>query len=193
MANTNQLNPAVKTPRTSSEPNTPTPKSGVTWVRLAHDASDIEAMITLGRRLLAESRFRDLPYDEARLRQVGQYGLTHGNPGLLIAERDGHMQGMAVVVIGEHFFSSAKTATIQLLYVTPEARGGSAAVKLLKAIRRVAANVQVHDLHLNVTTGIEPAKTDRFLRRLGFRQTGGNYVLEGIEDGVGANAASTNI
>lgn len=188
MADTNEMNVAAQSSRPSADDMTPT--SGVTRVRLAQDASDIDAMITLGRRLLAESRFRDLPYDETRLRQVGQYGLSHGNPGLLIAERDGQILGMAVVVIGEHFFSSAKTATVQLLYVIPEARGGAAAVKLLKAIRRVAANVHVHDLHLNVTTGIEAAKTDRFLRRLGFQQSGGNYVLEGIGEGLGADAAS---
>lgn len=34
---------------------------------------------------------------------------------------------------------------------------------------------------LNVTTGIELVKTDRFLRKMGFRQTGGNYVLEGVK------------
>jgi hypothetical protein len=54
------------------------------------------------------------------------------------------------------------------------------AVKLLRAVRRWSAEAGANDIHLNVTTAIAPAKTDRFLRRMGFRQTGGNYVLEGI-------------
>jgi hypothetical protein len=57
-------------------------------------------------------------------------------------------------------------------------RGGTAAVKLLRALRRWAAQAGADDLHLNVTTAIELVKTDRFLRKMGFRQTGGNYVLE---------------
>ena len=155
---------------------------GRVHIRLARNASDVEMMIALGKRLHAESRFRDLEYDQSRLRRVGEYGLTHGNPALLMAERSEILVGMAVVLIGEHFFSSAKTATIQLLYVTQEARGGMAAIRLLKSIRRIAANAGAHDLHLNVTTGIASAKTDRFLLKMGFQQTGGNYVLADIDN-----------
>jgi len=39
---------------------------------------------------------------------------------------------------------------------------------------------QAQDLHINVTTGIDTARTDRFLRTMGFKQTGGNYVLGGV-------------
>ena len=87
---------------------------------------------------------------------------------MIVAERD------------EHFFSPAKTATVQLISVTPEARGGSAAVKLLRAVRQWSQQAGAADLHLNVTTAIAPARTDKVLRRMGSRQTGGNYVLEGV-------------
>lgn len=157
------------------------PRSGTgVTIRLARNETDIAAMVALGRLLHAESRFRVLPYDEARLWQIGRRGLANRNPGLLLAERDGRIVGMAIVVVGEHFFSAARTATIQLIYVHPDARGGMSAVKLLRAIRRLAGDAGAADLHLNVTTAIVPARTDRFLRRMGFRQTGGNYVLEGI-------------
>lgn len=157
----------------------PRSKTGVT-IRLARSDADIAAMVALGRLLHAESRFHALPYDEARLWQIGRRGLANRNPGLLLAERDCRIAGMAIVVVGEHFFSTARTATIQLIYVHPEARGGMSAVKLLRAIRHLATAAGAADLHLNVTTAIAPARTDRFLRRMGFRQTGGNYVLEGI-------------
>lgn len=149
-------------------------------IRLARDEADTEAMIALGRLLHAESRFRHLPYDEARLREIGKMGLAKGNPGLLIAERGNKIVGMAVVMLGEHYFSQALAVTVQLIYVTPEARGGAAAVNLLRAIRRWSAQNKAIDLHINVTTGIATARTDRFLRHMGFKQTGGNYVLEGV-------------
>ena len=71
-------------------------------------------------------------------------------------------------------------ATVQLIYVIPEARGGASAVKLLRAIRQFSAAAGAVDLHVNVTTAIGMTKTDRFLRRMGFKQTSGNYVLERI-------------
>lgn len=149
-------------------------------IRLAKDEDDLAAMLDLGRVLHAESRYRALALDEARMLNVGRMGLAKGNPGLILAERNGQLVGMAVVVAGEHFFSAAKTATVQLIYVHPKARGGSAAVKLLRALRRWAAEAGAADLHVNNTTSIDAARTDRFLRHMGFRQTGGNYVLERV-------------
>jgi len=118
---------------------------------------------------------------ELRMREIGRRGVANGNPGLIVAERGGELVGMAIVVLGEHFFSPALAATVQLLYVHPKARGGAAAVKLLRGLRRWAIRNKARDLHVNVTTAIRADRTDRFLRRMGFRQTGGNYVLEGIQ------------
>ncbi|MBX9634518.1 MAG: GNAT family N-acetyltransferase, partial [Magnetospirillum sp.] len=131
------------------------PRKAGLGVRLACDAADITAMMALGRVLHAESRYHTVPLDDARMREIGRRGLEGGNPGLLMAERDGELVGMAIVILGEYFFSPARTATVQLLYVRPEARGGAAAVKLLRALRRWAAANGAHDLHVNVTTGIE--------------------------------------
>ena len=64
--------------------------------------------------------------------------------------------------------------------ITPEARSGSAAVKLLRAVRQWSQQAGAADIHLNVTTAITPARTDKFLHKMRFRQTGGNYVLEGV-------------
>lgn len=149
-------------------------------IRLAQSETDIQAMMALGRVLHGESRYRDLPLDDARMHEIGRRGLANGNPGLLMAERGDQLVGMAIVMLGEYYFSPARTATVQLLYVHPKARGGPAAVKLLRALRRWAEKNSAHDLHVNVTTGIEAARTDKFLRKMGFRQTGGNYVLEGV-------------
>lgn len=147
-------------------------------IRLAQN-EDFPAMMALGRLLHGESGFRALPMDETRMLEIGRRGLKDGNPGLFVAERNGEIVGMAIVVLGEYYFSPIRSATVQLLYVHPDARGSWAAIKLLRVIRKWAKQNQAQDLHVNVTTGIDPARTDRFLRTMGFRQTGGNYVMEG--------------
>lgn len=164
--------------RQSSVPKRP--RTGGVTVRLARDEADVAAMIRLGRLLHAESRFRALPLDDARMREIGRRGLANGNPASIVAEHDGQMVGMAIVALGEHFFSPSLAATVQLIYVAPQARGGAAAVKLLRGVHRWAVQGGATDLHVNVTSGITADKTDRFPRKMGFRQTGGNYVLEGI-------------
>ncbi|TAN76894.1 MAG: GNAT family N-acetyltransferase [Magnetospirillum sp.] len=158
----------------------PVAVAGGVHVRLAKTEADLRAMLDLGRLLHAESRYRTLPVDEARLLAMGRRALETRNPGLILAERDGRIVGMAVVALGEHFFSPALCATVQMIYVAPEARGGASAVKLIRGLRTWAKQAGAHDLHINVTTGIKADKTDRMLRRMGFRQTGGNYVLEGV-------------
>lgn len=93
------------------------PKAGTIRVRLAQTQADLAAMIALGEMMHAEGPFyRNLPLDEERMREIGRRGLTSGNPGLIIAERDGHVLGMAVVVLGEHFFSPILAATSQLVW-----------------------------------------------------------------------------
>ena len=64
--------------------------------------------------------------------------------------------------------------------IFPDHRGSRAAILLLKALRRWAHEAGAADLHVNNTTAIDAARTDKFLRKMGFRQTGGNYVLEGV-------------
>lgn len=155
----------------------PAPREGV-HIRLAETEADIEAMIELGARHHAESRFRIYPYDRDRLLAAGRNALAKRNPGVIIAERDGELVGMAVVMLGEYFFSPTKTATVQLFYVVPEARGGRAVIKLLHALRHWSHQTGAQDLHINVTSGIDLRNTDRIFRKLGFKHTGGNYVLE---------------
>ena len=50
------------------------------------------------------------------------------------------------------------------------------AVKLLHGFKRWAAAAQAAEMSVHVTSGYRIVETDRLLRRLGFRQTGGNYV-----------------
>lgn len=163
-----------RTARGSVAPRT---RPGVT-VRLVADEPDIDAMIALGRRLHAESHFHAQTYDEARLREFGRKGLSEGSHGMLVAERNGAIIGMAVVVAGGHVISAAKTATIQVIYVAPEHRGGTAAIKLLRAIHTWSVHAGADTIIIGVTSAIAPTRTDRLLRRIGFLRTGANYVLE---------------
>ena len=91
----------------------------------------------------------------------------------------------------EHFQSSGKwhtslqereclIATNYFLYVTGNLRGmalgGRVAVKLMRLFIDWAEAKGAHELNVPVTSGIDPERTDRFLKRLALQPSEGNYA-----------------
>ncbi len=145
-------------------------------VRFAKDTNDIERMIKLGRSMHAESIAHDIPFSEERLRQLGVNALLDGSGYcLLLIESEADLQGFLVGQAGPHLFSDAIGATCSLFYVQPRYRGGLSAVKLLHAFRRWAVVQGAVRLYVPIASGVRLAQTDRFLSRLGFQLSGGNY------------------
>lgn len=79
--------------------------------------------------------------------------------------------------VEQHFFSEQLVASIIHYDVLPEKRMGGAGLRLLTAFRKWAENRGAFELSAGINSGIELDKMDRFLRKLGFQQTGGNYSL----------------
>ena len=150
--------------------------SGRIAIRFTRSEADIAARVAMIRRVYEE--FDDgLPYDEGMVRRF--YERRVGKPGqcVLHAELNGRMIGGLTGVIGPHFHSPALGASVVGFYVVPEHRGSVAVVKLLHGFRRWARTNGAVRMYLSVTSGIDIARTDRMLKRLGFRPKGGNYEL----------------
>ena len=146
-------------------------------IRFAAGEADLDAWLALGERLHRESVHARLPYAGDKVRKA--YRRAAENPGrycLLMAELGGELAGILYGEVGEHMFSRALGATVHDFYVTPGRRGTSAAIKMLHGFRRWAGERGAAVLYVSVSSGIGTGRTDRFLRRIGFRCTGGNYV-----------------
>lgn len=144
---------------------------------------DIPACIEFGRRMHAATRFVIYDYNAKRLEhnlraviEVGQNAnRTHS---FFVAEDEsGQIIGALIACVERHFFSDLLVASVIHYDVLPERRMGGAGLKLLIAFRQWAENRGAFELSLGVSSGVEMEKMDRFLKRLGFRQTGGNYAL----------------
>ena len=102
--------------------------------------------------------------------------------GFLVARRAERPVGMLSCIAERLPYTDVTTVSCLALYVLEEHRrtllGGRVMMKLLQAGRRWAINRRAVELRLHVTSGVRIGRTDRALRRLGFRQTGGNYALE---------------
>ena len=102
--------------------------------------------------------------------------------GFLVARHAEHPVGMLSCFAEKLYYTDVITVSCLALYVLEEYRrtllGGRVMMKLLHAGRHWAINRRAVELQLHVTSGVQIGQTDQMLRRLGFRQTGGNYALE---------------
>lgn len=135
--------------------------------------ADIPELVALGRAMHHESpRFSHVPYCEAKTANVTRGLMARGT--VLVATYKGHIVGMLVGAIVEHFFSSAKYACDFVVYVRPEFRGGHAAVALLKEWDKLACG-QVDESVLGISTEVEPDRTRKLYEHFGYEVSG--YIM----------------
>lgn len=142
---------------------------------------DIEKMVELGAKVYAESRFSHLGYNMDKVK----YGLetfillhTKGSHLALLAENaDGRIVGAFLGAIESYFFTTDKSANSVLIWVDPDYRGSSIAIKLIDVFKQWAVKKGAKEINMLVTSGVRIGSTDRFFRRLGFVQSGGNYAM----------------
>ncbi|NWG32554.1 MAG: GNAT family N-acetyltransferase [Rhodocyclaceae bacterium] len=145
--------------------------------------SDIPACIEGGKRMHAMTRFSAYDYNTERmaqnLRAVIETGQnTHKTHCFFVAEDEaGQIIGALIGCVERHFFSDLLVASVIHYDVLPEKRMSGAGLKLLSAFRKWAENRGVFELSVGINSGVGLEKMDRFLKKLGFRQTGGNYAL----------------
>lgn len=142
--------------------------------------AELDAAIELGRSNFEESRFRGMPFDEAKVRQsvarmLNSPRTDHFACGAF--DSTGKLVGYMVGKIEQYFFCDYTVATSVFLFVDPKARGGLAALKLILAFRAWAKNRGAKEMYIGVAGGVLVERTGRFLQRLGLKFTGGNYSM----------------
>lgn len=144
---------------------------------------DIPACIEGGRQMHAVTRFAAYNYNAERVAQnllavidTGQNG--KGTHCFFVAEDgEGQIIGALIACVERHFFSDQLVASIIHYDVLPERRMSGAGLRLLTAFRKWAENREVFEICAGVNSGTDLGRIDKFLKRLGFRLTGGNYSL----------------
>ena len=143
-------------------------------------AADISPLIQFGYLIHAESKFSTLEFDPDKVRATLEniVASTSGTHCCFVAESsEKQLIGVFIGCVEEYFFSQCLMAHSILIYVHPRWRGSPAAVKFIHAFRRWAANRKAFEVCIGVASGVTIGRTDRFLKRLGFSVTGGNYSM----------------
>ncbi len=145
--------------------------------------NDVPAFVELGRDFHALTRFAAYDYNPDRVAQQLHAAIEtgqnrNGTHCFFVAEdSQGNPIGGIIGCVERHFFSEQMVASVIHYDVLPEKRMGGAGLRLLTAFRKWAENRGAVELNAGVNSGTDMDKMDRFLRKLGFQQTGGNYSL----------------
>lgn len=143
---------------------------------------DVEALVAMGKAMHEEApEHRRKDFSEAKARRLVQSLCGVLPPPsvpscALVAVLENEPIGMMGGFVVEHFFGHDKTATDYVLYVKPEHRGGSAAVRLVRAFEEWAMQHDPYEIVPGVTTGIQTEKTVGFYRKLGYEVNGATLV-----------------
>ena len=149
-------------------------------------AADIPALLELGKIIHQETRLSRFAFNPKRMASQLQAILLPPRHEycLFVAEKEGAgIVGTFWGQISQYFFSDALVATDYMFYVRPEMRGTPLAVRLVHAFRTWAENRGADEICINMTTGIDIERFDRFLRHMGFTYTGGNYSQWVVKEG----------
>lgn len=140
---------------------------------------DIPALVALGKRMHAITRFRVFRYDEERVSKALQSALAVGQGRYVcfVAEDGGkQVVGVLLAVLERHIFTDQVTASIMHYDVLPERRMGGYGLRLMKAMEQWASNRRVAEIAFGINSGSEHAAVGKFASRIGFAKVGENFV-----------------
>jgi GNAT superfamily N-acetyltransferase len=160
-------------------------------IRFATHA-DIPAAVALGAHMHSLTRFARLPYQPERVAAALAHVVAHAAPTappgaphkyvFLLAcsgtqqQQPTQLVGGLIAVLEQHIFSQLVTASVMHYDVLPQARMGGHGVRLLKALEQWCINRGVAEINLGINSGGEFERVGRFMQRVGYTPTGGNFV-----------------
>lgn len=143
---------------------------------------DVEALVVMGRDMHEEApehQRKDFSLEKTRRLVQSLCGVLPPPPVpacVFVAICGGEPVGMMGGFVTEHFFGHDRVASDYGLYVRPEHRGGSAAVRLVRAFEEWATQFDPFEIMPGVTTGVRTEKTVSFYRKLGYEVNGVTLV-----------------
>lgn len=140
---------------------------------------DVEQLIVLAGEAFTGTRYARYPVSPTKCRRIAE--LTEQSDEVLVLVAADEMDrpvGFLAGLISEHYFADMVYATNLALYVSPEARGGRVAIKLIRHFERLARARGAQEIVLGVTAGVGAGifRTEKFYNALGYETIGASTV-----------------
>ena len=156
---------------------------------------DIPALVELGRKIHAQSRYAWMPFNSKKLWANLESAINNKQCCLIVATLDatsatssnGEQEPQNYnlrPIIGVLWaytlslpFCNEFVAQIDNLYVIPQYRGSPVTMKMLAGLRRWGNNRQVAEIIIPNTFGIDQAYSSKLLGKLGLKPVGGMHSM----------------
>lgn len=143
--------------------------------------TDLPEILILARRMHLESEYRKLAFDPEFIRKLLENALNQDAYGPFVAFNEaGRAVGFILGHVSQTFFGPDLVASELAFYVSPEARGSSAAIRLMQAYDSWACMQGAKEIFLGITTGINELKTTELFNRSGFHHAGRLFKKGGV-------------
>ena len=139
--------------------------------------NDIPEVIELAAVMYRESiNYRSLEFSPERVREIAAVVINTGFA--MVAVKAAQIIGMMAGSLVQPVFSRDLMACDFLLYVLPQHRGGTAAIRLVNAYVRWARQGRAKMITVGVTAGIDNDAAIAFYRARGFRTSGVQMMMD---------------
>lgn len=141
------------------------------------EEEDVGYCVNLGKQFHKSSYFHWLPYEEEKMLDWCMRGLSDRNKLMLVAEDSPSQKIFGIFIAkAEPFYFCDEVCSIEeILYVSPENRGGSTAFKFMKAWEAWSMDVGASLMYFSPTSHGQGDKWDGFMKRLGHHKIGSSY------------------
>jgi GNAT superfamily N-acetyltransferase len=140
--------------------------------------TDVSEILGLARRFHAESYFRTIPLSERKIVDLlAASAQWDARVFTRVSEGSAGLDGIAMGHLAPYWFSEEVGAFDLCLFVVPERRGGTLAVRLWRVFRGWAEARGAVDLTHGVSSGINIENAHRFFTGMGMTHVGGLYKL----------------
>jgi GNAT superfamily N-acetyltransferase len=140
---------------------------------------DVPALVAIGERMHALTRFRTLDYKPDKVAQALTDAITKGKHKyafFVATGAEAKVVGGLLGVLEQHIFSDQLTASVMHFDVLPEARMGGHGVRLLKAFETWCVNRKVVEVTFGINSGESLETLAQFAHRMGYTHAGANFV-----------------
>lgn len=130
---------------------------------------DANACVELGKQMWAESPvFSSHELEVGKFTELADLCLNDDNFGGFVAVKGEEIVGFWAGSVQQFWYSKDYTIRDFVFYVSPEHRGSSAAMRLLKAVEIWAGVKGVKELNLGVSSLVDADKTACFFKKMGY-------------------------
>jgi hypothetical protein len=145
-------------------------------VRLAR-REEMRYLVSMGRRMHDNSKFRDMDYDEDKVAILGYTALDQPTRMFLMVIEDTETEvpvGVLLAGLTQSYFGSDYVANDLLILIEEEHRGrcGDALRRITALYREWASALGAKRIYIGTSSGIDPERACKALEACGFHQIG---------------------